>query len=209
MAEEPLHRIAAPVQVTPKLTRIAHSRRDRDGVRRYGNPSWRTERMFTLEGDLIAEMAACRNPEWIASAIGMLGAIAGSQKLGPEESFRCLYIIQEDGGPHCKIGVSADPTKRVYELQAANPFPLTLHACLFSPKLVIGQLESGSLRRAAELGIRAQGEWIRSTAEDALRMVLEYARDECVPVCDAETWFQDMRDKTLRVVAFQRRKRQG
>ncbi len=204
MASQPL-----PEQ-TPelKLMSVRAARRGKDGIRRYNQSNNRREMMFDLGDSFEAETVACTKPEGLASAFGMLEALEEAKpKYGG--TFRCLYIFHAEGTKFCKIGVSVNPIRRVADIQSANPVPVSLYACVFSPVMKAGSLEQKVLQEALEDGVRAEGEWIRATPQDALERVFRLAKRECMPICDASTWFENMRNDVLRHAAMKRMARKS
>lgn len=178
------------------LMAVRGARIRKHGLRTYNAQTLRLDLMFDLGGERDTAKESCRDPKWIAAALGMLRAIEGSTRVAAT-SHRCLYVMEAEGSGFCKVGVSVDPVDRAVSIQTACPHPIRLHACVFSPTLQVGILEQATLRRASRMGVSAQGEWIKATADEAMALVLDVAWRECIPVCDAETWFLNLRGSTL------------
>ncbi len=155
--------------------------------------------MFDLGHDFSAEIAACTDAESFALAFGMLEAIGNGKD--PKGPLWCLYVMEAEGSGFCKIGVSMKPLERVAQIQSCNPHRIALYACVFSCYMRATEIESGVLKKAAQEGWRAQGEWVRATPEQALTEIFEFAKRECYAICDPATWFENMRRSTLRRAA--------
>lgn len=150
---------------------------------------------FDLSLDIDAAMAACRSAQGLADAIGMLSALAG--KNDRTSGFeKAVYVIQVGDDPICKIGVSANPLKRVADLQVAHYRELFLHAVIFCPLRQSVSIEQGVLSIAERQGTRLMGEWINDEPENVLRCALEVARDGGYSTCDGRRWFEDMVSRT-------------
>jgi hypothetical protein len=159
---------------------------------------------FNLSGDILPAMEACRKPEGIADAIGLLSAMAG-EKTRSSGFEKAVYVIHVLDDPITKIGVSADPIKRLGDLQAAHYRELQLHAVIFCPKRNAVAIEQAVLRRASERGDRLLGEWIAAEPDEVLRMAIEAARDGDWPICDGRTWFEN---RVARVKAWAKQTRE-
>lgn len=158
----------------------------------------KTGQAFDLSGDFSVAMEACRSAEKLADAIGMLTALAGAKDrtAGFEKA---VYVIQVADDPICKIGVSANPLKRVEDLQGSHYRELFLYAVVFCPTRHAVAIEQAALARASEAGDRLMGEWVSMTPEDTLRMIFEVARDDNRAICDGRIWFDNMVQRTVRM----------
>lgn len=155
--------------------------------------------MFDLGEEYSAEIEACTKAESFAAAFGMLEVIGNAKD--PKGPLWCLYIMEALESGFCKIGVSLKPLERLAHIQTCNPHRIVLYACVFSCYQRATEIESGVLKKAADEGWRAQGEWVRASPEQALIEVFEFAKRECYAICDPATWFENMRRSTLRRAA--------
>lgn len=147
--------------------------------------------IFDLSGDLDPFMDACRAKAGLDDAISLLTALADgpSRTAGFEKA---VYVIRVAGDPISKIGVSANPSKRLMDLQAAHYRELELHAVIFCPKRKSVSIEQAVLQRANQAGNRLMGEWIADEPDNVLRAALECARDGKHQICDGASWFRNM-----------------
>jgi hypothetical protein len=153
------------------------------------------EKRFDLSQPLESFVDLCRSENGLASAIGMQRALADKKKdCGSQE--RAVYVIGVDGAPHSKIGVSVDPIRRLFDLDGGHYHRLHLHGVIFCPTRKSVSIEQEVLERATLQGIRMNGEWINAQPEQVLMMALESARDGNWAICDAQTWFDNMVERT-------------
>lgn len=155
--------------------------------------------VFDLSGDIAPALAKVREPEGIASAVGMLRAIAGRQtkRAGLEKA---VYVIGVEAEPDVsKVGIAIDPITRLGNLQSAHYLKLFLHGVAFCPTRKAETLEALVLRYADQNECRLNGEWLSRKPEDTMRLVLELARDNKIPVCDGRAWFDSMVKKTKQI----------
>lgn len=156
---------------------------------------------FDLSQPLKKFVPILRNAEIYAKAFGMLRALGANGSKGNEKA---VYVIGVDGRPITKIGVSFDPTKRLVDLQSGHYRKLYIYAVLFCPTRKSVSIEQAALHRASEENKRLNGEWVEMSAEDALLLVLETARDNGWAVCDGQTWFENMTSRTYALAAAKR-----
>jgi hypothetical protein len=119
----------------------------------------------------------------------MLRALGETGAKGNEKA---VYVIGVVDKPISKIGISYDPVGRLQGLQNSHYEELYLHAVVFCPTRKSGSIEQASLQSALESEKRLRGEWVDMPPEEALKLVLETARDNKWPVCDGATWFENM-----------------
>jgi hypothetical protein len=85
-----------------------------------------------------------------------------------------VYVIQAgDDGP-CKVGRSANPEKRIKELQTGSADRLVLVAFFICPIWLVAKTLEASVH-VALAPFRLVGEWFRVTPEDACQMIEEQA----------------------------------
>lgn len=130
-------------------------------------------------------------------AFGMLRAVGENGTKGNEKA---VYIIGVGDAHVSKIGISYDPIGRMNNLQGAHYADLHIHAVVFCPTRKSGSIEQVALERATEQGKRLRGEWVAMSPDDALRLVLETARDNNWPVCDGQTWFTNIAARTRQLM---------
>lgn len=160
-------------------------------------------RAFDLSQDLEPFIEACRSPQGLADAIGMLDALSdGSRNAGFEKA---VYVIQVEDDPICKIGISSNPLRRLSDLRQSHYRELSLYAVIFCPTRKSGSIEQTVLARAGT--DRLMGEWIAEEPRSVLRMALEAARDRRFDVCDGRTWFEDMVARTRALYSVDRQRR--
>lgn len=155
---------------------------------------------FDLTGDRTGFQAACREPSRLADAFGVMEALAeggGGKAMGAPA--RALYLIQVGDDPIVKVGVSANPYRRLMDLQKANYRELFLWGVVFSPKEKAMTLEQRTLELAFARGNRLMGEWVSSTPEAVFTDVLNMASEHKVAVCNAEVWLHNMMEQTKRM----------
>lgn len=147
--------------------------------------------------------AACCDPRGWCDAFGMLEAL--SERSRTAGYAKAVYVIGVEGeAAVAKIGVSADPLRRVVELQSSHYRRLFLHGVIFTPTRKSETVEAAILNMADEDGDRMCGEWVNWTPEDTLSRALFYALNVGIPVCDAMTWRDDMIRRT-KALAVKRR----
>lgn len=181
-------------EVTPVLKKSSGWQTIGAGKVRYRHIANRGQ-VFDLDEGVDSAATACRSPEGLADAIGMLTALAGKNErtAGFEKA---VYVIQVADDPICKIGVSANPIRRVADLQACHYRELFLYAVIFCPTRRSVTIEQEVLEQASQAGNRLLGEWVAYPPEVTLRMALETARDKRIDVCDGKTWFSNMVERT-------------
>jgi len=93
-----------------------------------------------------------------------------------------LYLIEDPAGGVTKIGISANPEKRLATLQTANPNPLYLRYVVDCQRGRAGSVEADI--HAEYRSFRASGEWFKLAADqivpdlqDHRRVVAVIARD--------------------------------
>lgn len=86
-----------------------------------------------------------------------------------------VYVIAQRPGEHIKVGVAANPQKRLRQLATASPTPLILLHCT-KPKSreFTGQVECRVHSLLADF--RALGEWFRCTPEQAIDAIVAAER---------------------------------
>jgi predicted GIY-YIG superfamily endonuclease len=95
-----------------------------------------------------------------------------------------VYVIQAgDNGP-CKIGVTANPERRLAQLQTGNPAKLVLVTFFICTTWLVAKTLEASVH-VALAPFRMIGEWFRVTPDTACRVIqkqaarLGYERDVC------------------------------
>ena len=83
-----------------------------------------------------------------------------------------IYVIGEADGTMMKIGISADPSTRLRQLQTGYPRPLVVHYCdeldAYRARIIEGFIHS-------TIGYkRTKGEWFEVSAQEAISEV-QYA----------------------------------
>lgn len=155
---------------------------------------------FDLSGDRTAFEAACRDASLLANAFGVMEALAegnAGKRMGAPA--RALYLIQVGDDPITKIGVSANPYRRLLDLQKAHYRELFLWGVVFSPQEKAMTLEQRTLDLASQRGNRLMGEWIGAAPEEVFADVLEMSVQHKVVVCNAEIWLHNMMEQTKRM----------
>ena len=188
----------------PKLVPARHYLRYNHTVR-FRDEGNLAARMFDLGSDYRFEIAACTDETSMAMAFGMLEAIGNGKD--PRGPLWCVYVMEAENSGFSKIGVSQKPVDRVSQIQSSNPHRITLYAAVFSSIVKATDIESGVLKKAAQEGWRACGEWVRATPEQLLVEIFDFAKRECHAICDPLTWFEDMKASTLRRASQMRRYR--
>jgi predicted GIY-YIG superfamily endonuclease len=95
-------------------------------------------------------------------------------KLARENLQPGVYVIQAgDDGP-CKIGVSANPERRLAQLQTGNSARLVLVALYLCQTWLIAKTLEASVH-VALAPFRLMGEWFRVTPETACREIEKQA----------------------------------
>lgn len=128
----------------------------------------------------------CRDPKGVADSVGLLSALCADTRWLAQNTERVLYIIGVEDEPITKIGVSADPIKRLADLQQGHYQGLFLHSVYFCPKTGGGKLEQAALKDAAD--IRLRGEWVAEWPHEAAARVLRVSAEKKIGVCDGATW---------------------
>lgn len=159
--------------------------------------------VFDLSGDFDPLMELCKSPDGLANALGMLEAVAEGKR-NKTGFAKAVYVINVDGDPITKIGVSTNPIRRLADLQAGHYRELRLHAVVFCPKHNSVKIEQEVLGRAVEKGTRLCGEWVNGEPDEVLREALTVARDLKVDVCDGKTWLANMIARTREAHAAQK-----
>ncbi|MEM9085319.1 MAG: hypothetical protein AAGB23_05300 [Pseudomonadota bacterium] len=148
-------------------------------------------RGFHPECDVELAAKACSDPEGWRTAIGMLEAIA--EKGRSSGAAKALYVIGVEGREDvCKIGVSANPLKRLDDLQGGHYRKLFLHGIAFSPLHKAVTVEQGVLA----CDDRLRGEWMADNVESVLRRALLFAFENKIGLIDGKTYFADMAKRT-------------
>lgn len=172
----------------------------RDGRKSSGSYS-APQYEFDLTKPLEKFIPILRDEERYAKAFGMLRALGESGSKGNEKA---VYVLEVEGRDIAKIGVSFDPLNRFADIQAGHYRKLHLHAVLFCPTRKSVSIEQAVLQRALEAGKRLNGEWVAMSAPDTLMLALEVARDNNWPICDGQTWFENMAAKTYALASSRR-----
>ena len=152
---------------------------------------------FDLSQPMDKFIPILRDENTNSMAFGMLRAVGENGVKGNEKA---VYVIGLGDEPISKIGVSYDPVGRLVSLQGSHYADLHVHAVLFCPTRKSVSIEQVALGRATDMGKRLRGEWVAMKPDDALRLVLETARDNNWPVCDGKTWFDNMAARTRQLV---------
>lgn len=156
---------------------------------------------FDMGEDVSAFMSLCKSEDGLASAIGMLRAMSAknSRTSGYEKA---VYVIAVEGRAITKIGISADPIKRLRDLNNSHYRKLRLHGVVFCPTRKSGSIEQEALLRATLRKKRLKGEWTELEPDEALQVVLESARDGDWPTCDGRTYLDNMIARTKALHAY-------
>lgn len=144
--------------------------------------------------------AACRDPSQLANAFGVMEALCekvGGKKNGSPP--RALYLIQAGEDPIVKIGVSANPLRRLMDLQASHYRELFLWGVIFTPEMKAMTLEQRLLECAQQRGDRLMGEWVAAEPSDLFREILGLAAQHKIAICNAEVWLHNMMERTKRI----------
>lgn len=160
----------------------------------------RADLRFDLSGPREAFEETCRDPKSLADAFGVMEALcekAGEKKNGSTP--RALYLIQVGDDPIVKIGVSANPYRRLLDLQGAHYRELFLWGVVFSPDVKAMTLEQRALELASQQGNRLMGEWIAAAPGKVFADVLNLAAEHKVAICNAEVWLHNMLERTKRI----------
>lgn len=175
----------------PKLRKIAGAKRldghNLDMIALYAPHG----ECFDLSGGFDDAMAACKEMQGIADALGLLEAMSDDCKKRTSGFAKAVYIISVDGDPITKIGISANPIKRHADLQATHYRELVLNAVVFCPKHNALAIEQEVLRQARANGDGLMGEWVAMDPDDVLNMVMEASCSLDVPICDGRQWFKN------------------
>lgn len=91
-----------------------------------------------------------------------------------------VYVIAEDGGAWCKIGISAsnDINRRLRELQMGNPRRLTIVFTLQTETARAIERLAHSMLWRNHAGNKARSEWFAVTAQEAIEAVKAASADE-------------------------------
>lgn len=146
---------------------------------------------FDLTDGFDAAIAACKEMQGIADALGLLEAMSDDRKKRSSGFAKAVYVISVEGDPITKVGISANPVKRHADLQAAHYRELVLNAVVFCPKHNALAIEQEVLRQARSNGDGLFGEWVAMYPDDVLHMVMDAACSLNVPVCDGRQWFDN------------------
>lgn len=166
----------------------------------YAQKVSRADLCFDLAGDRSGLAASCRDPKQLADAFGVMEALAEG-KVGKRMGApaRALYLIQVGDDPIVKIGVSANPYRRLMDLQASNYRELFLWGVIFSPEEKAMTLEQRTLELASLRGNRLMGEWIAAEPEEVFADVLDMAAEHKVAICNAAVWLHNMMEQAKRM----------
>jgi hypothetical protein len=81
----------------------------------------------------------------------------------------CVYVIGRRGGP-CKVGMSADPIKRLASIQTGCAMEVEIWGyCTFPSRLVAKSFEKAAHQSLARK--RMFGEWFAVEPEDAIQAI--------------------------------------
>lgn len=80
-----------------------------------------------------------------------------------------LYVIAEASGQQSKIGISANPSKRLRELQTGHPFPLQIHYSEETDETRARIIERFIHDSVGYL--RTRGEWFDMSPDEAITEV--------------------------------------
>jgi len=134
--------------------------------------------MTRAELELLADLVAARVADRLRTIVGpphVPGALARCLDTDrplallnriprhPRERLKAgqaLYVVHQEGTNLVKIGVAANVTKRLTQLQGGNPYPLSLVAT------VRGNISERRLHQTLA-ALRVRGEWFR--AEDLMK----------------------------------------
>lgn len=95
-----------------------------------------------------------------------------ARQIVPQDT--CLYVVSD--GRASKIGVSADPHRRLQALQTSSSAPLSVYALVWS-SLPAVKVEQAALRRLANAGVSVLREWAFTSPSEALSAILAAARE--------------------------------
>ena len=144
---------------------------------------------FDLSSGIDKILPCFRDEVGIAQALGMMRAMGGDKAKGLE---RAVYVIGVEDRDISKIGVSADPMGRLGDLQGCHYRKLYLHGLVFPVRRHSVSIEQAALRTAREAGNGLNGEWVSMKPQDALRLVVETARDGKWNITDARGWYRNV-----------------
>lgn len=109
------------------------------------------------------------------------------------QNFAATYIIGLADTDICKIGFSANPLKRISQMQTALWADVVCHALFWAPVNIAGMIEMRSLNLAKKEGLRLRGEWVALPPEEAVGL--------CLSAMDGSEVFTDSHNFTEKWLA--------
>jgi hypothetical protein len=109
------------------------------------------------------------------------------------QNFAATYVIGLAGTGVCKIGFSANPLKRMTQLQTALWADVVCHALFWAPTNIAGTIELRALNLAKKEKLRLRGEWVSLSPEEAVGL--------CLTAMDGTEAFADSRTFTEKWLA--------
>ncbi len=94
-------------------------------------------------------------------------------KPGAYRDYCGVYVMGPTGNYDVsKIGISANPIKRLSQMQTALWSDVLLHALIWAPLNIAVSIEAKALRLAKAEKLRLRGEWVALPADEAVGLIL-------------------------------------
>lgn len=172
---------------------------ERNVVSNFSNAKARVpQNFFDWDGDLSPQVAACRNREDMEKICGFMLAAYGNEKA----TYDCaVYVVEAIGFGFCKIGMSHQPLGRINALRVGHFADLRFAGMVWTrDHKAAEKIEGLALRACKEMNIHARGEWVMSTATEALEIVLKAARYAGASVCDSGMALSNITDRASALI---------
>ena len=140
----------------------------------YSRQARASQKCFDFSQDLDELVSAASNLDRLGEIEGVMRRMNYADR-GDHDC--AVYAAEAVGFGHVKIGVSSTPIKRLEVLQIANFADLKLVGLVWaSSEKAAANIERLALRAAKEMEWKANGEWVKSTAEEAIELIVKAAR---------------------------------
>ena len=147
------------------------------------------ERASISDAEIGIFASATAEPQSISRAMQVRDAIAG-EGLGVAID-AAVYVVGIRGRNVCKIGVAANPTRRIWDLQRGSADKLEVFSLVWALNGGAYSLEALCLKVAKKLGLRLHGEWVSLDASSATTLVATVASSMETAFADSAMWLRN------------------
>lgn len=144
---------------------------------------------WSVDPSILAQ--AISNPESLAKALPVAQSTFRSNPMSQDCG---VYVLEVEGLPVCKVGMSASPLDRREQIQSNHWADIKIAGVLWARQDRCVAIERTVLKAASEMGVRLRGEWIGAPSEEVCELVVKAGRYLDARACDSSALMANMSD---------------